>query len=245
MENSEIFLNQYRLLEEELSKKYSFDYKSYGSPVVRFINDRECKPFKDKLNLCREIRNLLSHHSDVDGESILEPSNSMIEFLKYVTDYVKRPPLALEYATLYDNIMKGSLNQRVKTVIKRMEGQGYSHIPVMSDGKFAGVFSISTIFTYINKNDMKSLHNEMTIGDFSELLPVEKHTTERFKFVGREATMFDVKVEFENKSQKNKRLAVIFITDNGSKDGRILGMLTPWDILGKNITHEAGKSMAK
>ncbi len=234
MDNSEIFLNQYRMLEEELCHKYNID-KNSGSPVVRFINDKEGKPFKDKLNLCREIRNLLSHHSEFGGESIIEPSNAMIDFLKQVTDYVQRPPLALEYATLYNDILKTGLNQKVQVVMQKMEKRGFSHIPVISDGDFIGVFSVSTIFTYILINDMTSLNDNMIIRDFIELLPVEKHSTERFRFVDKEATMFDVKMLFENKSSKGKRLAAIFITDNGTPFGHILGMLTPLDILSREI----------
>lgn len=236
MDNSDEFLNQYRILEEELYRKYNFDDRSYGSPIVRFINDKEGRQFKDKLNLCREIRNLLSHHADIDGESILEPSTAMINFLKEVTDYVRQPPLALEFATVYENIMKTNLSQRVQTVMQKMEKRGFSHVPVMSDGEFVGIFSVSTIFSYILQNNLESLNDDMIIGDFSDILPIEKHSSERFKFVGEDATLLDVKLEFENKSQRNKRLAAIFITDNGSQSGRILGMLTPWDILGKDLS---------
>lgn len=231
MDNSDEFLNQYRLLEEELCRKYNFDEKTFGSSVVRFINDKESKPFRDKLNLCREIRNLLSHHSEVEGEPIVEPSTAMINFLKEVTDYVRRPPLALDFATLYDDIMKTNPSQKAQVVMRKMERLGFSHIPVISEGNFIGVFSISTVFTYIINNNMTSLNDDMTIGDFAELLPVEKHSSERFRFVSKDATLFEVKQAFENKTQRNKRLAVIFITDNGSIGGRILGMLTPWDIL--------------
>ena len=70
LDRADEFLNKYRLLEEVLNKKYETDEKSFGSPVVRFINDKESKPYRDKLNLCREIRNFLSHHSEFDGERI-------------------------------------------------------------------------------------------------------------------------------------------------------------------------------
>lgn len=231
MENAEEFLNQYRILEEELSIKYNYDEKTFGSPVVRFINDKESKDFRDKLDICREIRNLLSHHSEFNGERIVEPSTAMIEFLKKVVDYVRRPPLALECATLYGDILKTGLSQKVQTVMRKMERQGFSHVPVIAEGEFVGVFSVSTIFTYIIENNMESLNDDMTIGDFAELLPIEKHSTEKFLFVDKSATLFDVKQYFEGKRQRGKRLAAIFITDNGSSQGRILGMLTPWDVI--------------
>lgn len=65
---SDEFLNLYRTLEEVLSEKYSDRTRNYGSVVVQFMNDVEGRQFKDKLNLCREIRNLLSHHPEVNGE---------------------------------------------------------------------------------------------------------------------------------------------------------------------------------
>ena len=40
MGRAEEFLDNYRLLEEELCKKYNIDEKSFGSPIVRFIIQR-------------------------------------------------------------------------------------------------------------------------------------------------------------------------------------------------------------
>ena len=229
MGRAEEFLDKYRALEEALCKKYGMDEKS-GSPIMRFINDKESREYKDKLDLCREIRNFLSHHSEFGGERIV-PSQVMIDFLDEVTDYIRKPPLAITRATLFNDIMKTSPAQKVQTVMKKMQRLGFSHVPVIENGIFTGVFSISTVFTYAFRNGMTSLNDEMTISDFSELLPPDRHETECFRFVGRESTLFDVRNEFEKKSRQSRRLAVVFITENGSVGGRILGMLTPWDVI--------------
>ncbi|MBR2176653.1 MAG: CBS domain-containing protein [Clostridia bacterium] len=225
------FLNKYRILEEELNKKYGYDEKTFGSPVVRFINDKESKPYRDKLNICREIRNFLSHHSEFDGERMIQPSAAIVRFLDEVAEYVRRPPLALDCATLYADILKTTLPQKAQTVMKKMERQGFSHVPVIDDGECVGVFSVSTVFTYALLNGMAGISDDMIIADFSELLPADKHSTERFRFVGRESTINDVRGEFERKNRNMKRLAAVFITDNGSSKGRILGMLTPHDVI--------------
>lgn len=230
MGRAEEFLDRYRALEEALCKKYDMDEKS-GSPIMRFINDRESREYKDKLDLCREIRNFLSHHSEFDGERIVEPSQVMIDFLGEVTDYIRKPPLAITRATLFNDILKTSPSQKVQSVMKKMQRLGFSHVPVIENGNFIGVFSISTIFTYALKNGMTSLDDGMTISDFKDLLPPDKHETESFRFVGRESTLFDVRNEFDKKSRQSRRLAVIFITENGSPGGRIIGMLTPWDVI--------------
>lgn len=230
-DRADLFLDRYRELEEELCKKYGAEEKSYGSPVVRFINDKESKDYRDQLNLCREIRNFLSHHSEYEGERVIQPSESLIRFLEEVTDYLRRPPLALECATLYADILKTTLSQKAQTVMKKMERQGFSHVPVIDGGECIGVFSVSTIFTYALANGMTSIQDDMTVGDFEEFLPVNKHSTERFSFMSKNATIYDVRNEFEKKQRTGKRLAAVFITDNGSSRGRILGMLTSHDII--------------
>lgn len=231
MDKAEEFLDCYRLLEEELCRKYNIDDKTFGSPIVRFINDKEGKNYKERLNLCREIRNLLTHHAEFDGEPIIVPSSSMTEFLKEVTQYIKQPPKAIHFATLYTDILKTSPTQKAQIVMRKMQRLGFSHVPVIDQGEFVGVFSMNTIFTYALHTGMSSLSDDMLIGAFAELLPPDKHENERFCFFSENATLFEIKNEFNKKMQRNRRLAVVFITDNGSFGGRILGMLTPWDVI--------------
>ena len=217
MNRADDFLEHYRVLEEELTRKYHCDEKS-GSPVVRFLSEKESKPYREKLNMCREIRNFLSHHSELDGEPLVEPSEGIVRFLQEVTDYLQRPPLALSYATQFADILKASPKNKVITVMKKMQKSGFSHVPVLDGSVMIGIFSIGTFFSYALKNNLTALNDNMLIEDFQELLPPE-------------TTLFDVKNEFEKRSQRSKRLAVIFITDNGSIGGRIEGMLTPWDVV--------------
>lgn len=224
------FLDKYRALEEALVKKYGSEEKSFGSPVVRFIGDKESEHWRDKLNICREIRNLLSHHAEFGGERIIQPSEMMIRFLEEVTEYVRRPPPALSCATLFADILKTTPSQKAQTVMKKMERQGFSHVPVIENGSCVGVFSVSTVFTYCLIHGMTAIKDDMLISDFAEILPPEKHSTERFRFVGREATLYDVRMLFE-RAGTHRRLAAVFVTDNGSQHGRILGMITATDII--------------
>lgn len=230
MNRADDFLEHYRVLEEELTRKYHCDEKS-GSPVVRFLSEKESKPYREKLNMCREIRNFLSHHSELDGEPLVEPSEGIVHFLQEVTDYLQRPPLALSYATQFADILKASPKNKVITVMKKMQKSGFSHVPVLDGSVMIGIFSIGTFFSYALKNNLTALNDNMLIEDFQELLPPDRHENERFLFLPPETTLFDVKNEFEKRSQRSKRLAVIFITDNGSIGGRIEGMLTPWDVV--------------
>lgn len=63
-------------------------------------------------------------------------------------------------------------------------------------------------------------------------IQVDAHM-ENYDFVPKDATYLSVRRKFEKVRGKNKRISVIFITENGKPGERVLGMLTPWDVLGE------------
>jgi CBS domain-containing protein len=150
-----------------------------------------------------------------------------------VLDFVNRPPLAMEYATKAERVLKVGPDQRVLRVMELMEKNGYSHVPVMKDGRFFGVFSVGSVFRYVLRRKGKGLEPEATVKDLKGYLAVEEHT-ENYEFVSADATYIEVRKRFEQVRGKNKRVAVIFITQDGRQDQPLLGMLTPWDVLGRD-----------
>ena len=68
------FLDLYKQLEDELEDKYRNARRHYSSVVFEFIKDTDSEPVRDKLEVCREIRNLLTHSANLGGEPIVEPS---------------------------------------------------------------------------------------------------------------------------------------------------------------------------
>lgn len=227
----EEFLNLYKTLEELLTEKYGKTSSGWGSVVVQFMNDKEGRKYKEQLDLCREIRNLLSHHPDINGESVIQPSQAMLDFLNEVIEFVKRPPRALDFATPFEEILKANLSQKIMPLMKKMERRGFSHVPILDSGEFVGVYSVSTLFMYILDNKILAPNYDMEIRDFIDYIPLDIHTTERYAFLPKYATVVQAQSMFEQPSKRSKRLAAIFITDNGDRNGRLLGMLTPWDVL--------------
>lgn len=228
----EEFLDLYKQMEEALEDRYRGVKRRYSSLVVEFGRDEESAPIRDKLDICREIRNLLTHNANLGGEPVVQPSRPVVEAMREVLEFVKRPPLALEYATKGDQVMKAGLNQKVLRLMEIMDKNGYSHIPVMREGQFYGVFSIGSVFQYQLRSGGRALRPETTLKDLGRYLDVGEHM-ENYEFVPRSETYLSVRRKFEKVTGKNKRISVIFITENGRPGERLLGMITPWDVLGE------------
>ncbi len=231
MRNEE-FLKRYRVLEEQLEQKYLGHKRTNVSIVMEYLADTESLPVRDQLNLCREVRNILTHNADLGGHPVIEASQALIEMMDEVIEYANRPPLAMHFATPSDQLLWADLGQRVLEVMRAMEKRGFSHVPVLGKGALVGVFSMGTVFSYcIRDTGDKGINPQTRVRDFLQWLPIDKHTQECYGFVDAHATYADVKVEFERIKKDGKRLAALFITPDGEAEQPLLGMITPWDVL--------------
>ena len=76
------------------------------------------------------------------------------------------------------------------------------------------------------------------IGRLKDELPAVKHASERYLFMPENATVLQVRAEFENRSARNCRQSSVFITPTGICGEPLLAMLTPWDVLGETSISE-------
>ena len=148
-----------------------------------------------------------------------------------VLDFARRPPLAMEFATKGDQVMRAHMHQRALRLMEVMEKNGYSHIPVMEQGEFRGVFSVGTVFQYILRSGGKGIQSDTTVADLAGHIGFSAHM-ENYEFVPKDATYISVRRIFERVRGKNQRVSVIFITEHGKVGESLLGMLTPWDVMG-------------
>ncbi|MBR1758163.1 MAG: CBS domain-containing protein [Lachnospiraceae bacterium] len=225
------FLNLYKELEEDLDRYFEAKGRRSQSPIYDYMNSKEGQVYKETLDVCREIRNLLSHHADVDGQSVVEPAAGLLEDLKEVINYVNHPPLAIDASTMVDRLLITDETRNVYDLMQIMDKRGFSHIPVVKSGRVTGVFSVSTIFAWQLANPEETLDMTKTVGDLVPYLSFSKHRIEQFGFAGRDLTVLEAREALEKK-QRGKRVSAIFLTDNGEESGKLLAMVTPYDVIG-------------
>ena len=228
---SEQFLNLYRKMEGLLEKRYSGKKVSSGSVVMEYLHDPDSAPCRADLDMCREIRNLLSHNTDEDGQPVIEPSQAVLELLGDIVEYVQRPRLAMDYGTPGEKIMFAHPNDSALDVIRHMMRMGYSHVPVRDKTGLVGVFSPGALMSFVGEKGFESLRDDLRVGDLKKALSVENERNDKYLFCDRSVTLTTVRMAFEKRQERNRRLAVVFITEDGGQHSQVLAMLTPWDAL--------------
>lgn len=223
------FLDTYRNLEEALKVLYSGKKLRYSSLVLEYMNSNG-KKYYDELDLCRELRNLLSHHADISGKPPVEPSDELIASLKKIIWDIENPVTALSMATPVSKLAVAKQGDNVASLLNEMRERGYSHVPVFRSEKLFGVFSIDAVFRYMRDN-LYATPEKLRIADIDKYLVPESHMFEKYEFTKADTPYSQIADIFRAQGPGSVRVAAVFVTETGTKNSRVIGMITPWDVI--------------
>lgn len=196
-----------------------------------FSLQKENKKFKHDIEVIRNIRNLISHvECKIDGKAVIEINENIIEKFKEIINFLENPPLVTSrYIT---KMFVVDLEEKLEILIKVMNEKKISHVPVLDeDKKLIGVFSENTIFSKLSDDEIIEIGKEYKVKDYEKYIKIENHSSEYFDFIKRNEELSAAQTLFNKSIKKDKKLVMLFITENGKKNEKILGILTPWDLL--------------
>jgi hypothetical protein len=119
----------------------------------------------------------------------------------------------------------------VLDVIRHMTRMGYSHVPVRDKTGLVGVLSAGALMSFVGDKCFEGLQDSLRVGDLKKALSVDNERTDKYLFYAPTVTLTAVRLAFEKPQERNRRLAVVFITEDGGQHSQVLAMLTPWDAL--------------
>ena len=224
------FLDTYRKLEQYI--RVTYDLNRNESPLGFLIRRPEFRSVRDELDYCREVRNLLSHAPKVNDQFGVEPSNELISLLEKTIMKVQDPPKAMSIAIPKAQIYSRKLSDCVLPAMREMNSKVYTHIPILEDDVVCGVFSENTLLSYLSNEEIVCIDSDTHFSDLSDYLPLEKHAAESFRFVSKTAFLTDISTLFEDALSQNDRIGMIFVTNSGKPNEKLLGIITVWDVAG-------------
>lgn len=227
---TDLFLDEYKKLEAIVSARYNLrDSES----AVGFLERRpEYRAIKSELEYCREVRNLLTHNPKVRNQYAVEPSDEMIALLERIIEHVRNPQKAKHICVPGDKVYCRTMEDDVRPAMVKMNEQMYTHVPILKDGVVVGVFSENTLLSYLLDDETVSIDNHVKFSDIEKYLPLDRHRAESFRFVGQETPVTEIEDIFADADKKSDRIGLIFVTSNGRKTGKLLGIISVWDVAG-------------
>jgi len=232
MTNAEKILITYNKLDLYLKKEYGGNsFKSQRDLINSLYQRKRCSHKEAKfLESIVDFRNILVHEKS-DESYFAEPNNDIMNKYEKIVNYIINPPKAYDFAVKKD-ICTATINDKVYVVLKMMLTNNFSYIPIIENDKVQGIFSEHSIFAYLESSEDEiiiDLNDNITC--FNDFIAFNSHPNERFEFYGRDTPFYIVRNSYHKGLINNKRLGAVLITQNGNKYEKLLGLLTPWDIL--------------
>lgn len=222
------FLENYRRLEAAAANILPRDNK--GSVIARLLRMPKFAPYREELDCCREVRNLLTHEVRVDGEPAIIPGDGMIRFLEKMIDLIVNPPRVKHRMTPIEKLVAVTYDTPVLEMMERMRAHDLSRVPLLVDGVVRGMFSMETVFRATL--DGIPIGAETKIANLDGLLALDAAPITTYRFVPPEMTLDAAEEMFYHAYGRKSKIRALLVTEGGNPDGKLLGVLSPYDVLG-------------
>lgn len=230
MTATEEFLDKYKQLEQAAVTVYGLE--NDGRAIYRLERMRQFEDVRQDLNYMREVRNLLSHNRRIDGAYAVEPSPRFLKLLDDILRRVQDPLCCRDICTPIKEVFSVGLNNLVLPALKTMHSRRLSHVPVLDQGRVAGILSENAVFTYLLSQPKPTLDENLRILDLRPCIAGSTRRSEVYRYLAMGATVREAEDIFESFFKKGKRVCMFFLTDHGHPDEKLRGIMTPWDVLG-------------
>ncbi len=229
MNNTDLFLDKYKQLESAVRSAYNLDDRDSISYYLS--NSEKYRKYKEDIRYCQDVRNLLSHKKKINGSYAVEPSQAMIDFISMLIKKVKNRPRCCDVQVGFRDVFWQSPDGNVKQTIMTMRQHQYTQVPILKNGIVTGVFDENSVFNYLAHSEQNSVSDELTFADISCFTSLEEREENQFIFFKNKGYVDELEDEFERAFRHGKRISMAFITANGKADEKLLGIITPWDII--------------
>lgn len=233
MKNSTEFLSTYNELDEYLRRKLNADDNVPHRTLIERVSkkDKSFEKYKEDLIDFAKLRNAIVHNPYKNiADPIAEPHDYIVNKYRDIKDRIINPPKAIDIAVSSKHIFSAGLDSSIIEVMHTMNKGTYTHVPILKSNRVIGVFSQFTVFSYLVTNDEPCLRRDMKVRDLIEMIPLDNHPGEYFKFVSKNTLVAEVEEMFQTRLNGKKRLGIVFITENGNQEEKLIGIITPGSV---------------
>ena len=227
MSNTERFLDLYKRLESVASDVYGF--QSSGGALKKLLRRSEYRNIRLELDYIREVRNLLTHRPKIGKEYAVEPTDAMVRLMEDVIKRIESPATAESIMISSRQILSCEKSDLVMAAMKQMYERAITHIPILEDGKVAGVFS-ENIFIRCTISGEHVIDENTVFYEIEDELAMDKHLRERYAFTGKNTPVQELSDLFDEAQDDDHKLGMIFVTEHGKEHEKLIGIITAWDV---------------
>jgi CBS domain-containing protein len=229
----EELLQLYNEVDHYLRQNYKQDRYADHSFLIQEMasKNRVVVRHQQVMRAVAQIRNSLVHNPIPSiAQPISSPNPELVKTYRAVRDALLNPKTALSIAVPGSKIYSATLDDKLLDVMKVMDKNIFTHVPIIKNDKMIGIFSENALLSYLVDSGETIITKDMKISDLREFLPLSAHRGEIFAFLPRRAPLSEVYEAFNKAIKVHDRIGMLFITEHGRVEEKPLGIITAWDL---------------
>jgi hypothetical protein len=226
------FLESYNKLDQFMRLKLGADMSVSHAKLLTKMSrlDAVFSRLETKLQAYRALRNAIVHIHHEGETPIAVPNQEVVMDYERLVEYALKPPSAL-HSIAATNIISVDWQTQIEFLNQLMVEKGLSLIPIIKDQRVEGIYSAWHLQTFLFKKNVV-FNRSMEISELYDELNTNHsldyvHKNFRVGFCHKDATVEDVVNLFLGSAKAKNYFKAVYLTENGHKDDKLLGVITP------------------
>lgn len=227
------FLNVFNEMEKFLRIEYQdgkFNESSFMGTLYKVRGKKMNDLISNKdnfeiLSQAAQLRNILVHNED-----IAIPTEEFFKKFRHTVAKIIHPKTVFEVMNPIGRAVTANLYNTIDEILKLIEEKGHSNIPIVENHLLKGVFTKKTLYYYMMVKPNHVISSKMTMKDILVAMDLDHDPASYFDFIPRDMNLYDALAYFSADAKKEKELELLFVTEHGLPDEKILGLVTLWDL---------------
>lgn len=230
------FIRIYNELDREVKKVLKLDNNISHMKALDILSKKSDLIVRnfDILKQYARLRNCIVHDTVSGAEgAIAVPLPEVIERYQSILNRLKNPLTVYDICTHRSKMLVAASNSRAIDIMQAMENLHISRVPILEDENVIGVFNGHVLIHYLASTKKCLISNNTVMNELAKFTGLDSHTKEQFDFIDKKLNVYDAEKYFKKINKNNHKLVALFITSDGTRKGKLLGLLTEWDLFNK------------
>ncbi|SDC31867.1 CBS domain-containing protein [Pelagirhabdus alkalitolerans] len=174
-----------------------------------------------------ELRNAIVHERTEMNYVIAEPHEKVVQSIEGIANELTAPKLVIP--AFSKTLKTVQLDLTVKDILAIIRETEFTQFPVYRSKQFIGLLTDKQILHWLAQNINGDCEGLLA----TSLHDVMKSLEERanYRFISKSTTVYEAEDCFMKSIRKHERLDALLITDEGKSNQRLLGLISPNDLI--------------
>ncbi|MDV6378742.1 CBS domain-containing protein [Sporosarcina sp. GW1-11] len=226
--NSERFLVAYNRIDKSLMKITDLpSHLSFAKKVDKAKQQNALVAhYEDDLKEFGSLRNAIVHNRTGLDYAIAEPHDVIVELIELIDEKLSHPVTVKELFERKVHTLQA--HESLAVALKLVREKKFNQLPIYEKGRFIGLITADGIMNWL-----AGQYTEDICLEIPTLLDIHNHEKRKktYRFVKSTMSVYEAEGFFKKSISSGNRLEALLITEQGGKDEKLIGIITPLDLL--------------